>query len=308
MNRRELMKMGTAAAAGLLLQEGALRSAAQAAQGADLRRHRLHRPALRARAACRRPQADAVQSRQAQSRTVPGRRDADRRSQRAGYVDALKGRDWDVVVDDSGYFPAQVQASAELLKDHVQHYIYRLEHFRVRGPDAGRHRRGLQARAARGSEREGDHRKELRRAQGRVRADRREDVRRAPGRDPSDVHRRARRPHRSLHVLAGARRARRRNARAGRAARSDPVHRRARSRGLHAPCVEQRIAGRYNLCNPPGAVTMGDLLETSKRITQAEHEIPLGAAEIPRREQAAGERRAHDLVAADAANTRARRW
>ena len=34
-------------------------------------------------------------------------------------------------------------------------------------------------------------------------------------------------------------------------------------------CVEQRIAGRYNLCNPAGAVTMGDLLETSKRMTQA---------------------------------------
>ena len=26
-------------------------------------------------------------------------------------------------------------------------------------------------------------------------------------------------------------------------------------------CVEQRISGSYNLCNPPGAVTMGDLLE-----------------------------------------------
>jgi 2'-hydroxyisoflavone reductase len=34
-------------------------------------------------------------------------------------------------------------------------------------------------------------------------------------------------------------------------------------------CVEERIGGRYNLCNPPGAVTMGDLLEASKRVTQA---------------------------------------
>ena len=34
-------------------------------------------------------------------------------------------------------------------------------------------------------------------------------------------------------------------------------------------CVEQRIAGRYNMCNPAGAVTMGDLLETSKRVTKA---------------------------------------
>ena len=34
-------------------------------------------------------------------------------------------------------------------------------------------------------------------------------------------------------------------------------------------CVEQRITSRCNWCNPAGAVTMGDLLETSKRITQA---------------------------------------
>src|SRR5690606_14435006 len=32
-------------------------------------------------------------------------------------------------------------------------------------------------------------------------------------------------------------------------------------------CVEQRISGSYNACNPPGAVTMGDLLETSKRVS-----------------------------------------
>ncbi|MGH8187407.1 MAG: NAD-dependent epimerase/dehydratase family protein, partial [Steroidobacteraceae bacterium] len=43
---------------------------------------------------------------------------------RNGQIDALQGRDWDIAVDDTGYFPAQVKASAELLKDHVQHYIY----------------------------------------------------------------------------------------------------------------------------------------------------------------------------------------
>jgi 2'-hydroxyisoflavone reductase len=35
-------------------------------------------------------------------------------------------------------------------------------------------------------------------------------------------------------------------------------------------CVEQRIEGRYNLCNPPGAVTIGDLLDTSKRLTKSD--------------------------------------
>ena len=37
----------------------------------------------------------------------------------------LKGREWDVVIDDSGYFPATGDSQhVELLKDHVQHYIF----------------------------------------------------------------------------------------------------------------------------------------------------------------------------------------
>jgi 2'-hydroxyisoflavone reductase len=35
-------------------------------------------------------------------------------------------------------------------------------------------------------------------------------------------------------------------------------------------CAEHAIGGRYNLCNPPGAVTMGELLETSKRLSGAD--------------------------------------
>ena len=37
---------------------------------------------------------------------------------------ALEGRDWDVVIDNSGYTPAQVKLSAGLLKDHVKQYIF----------------------------------------------------------------------------------------------------------------------------------------------------------------------------------------
>src|SRR5688572_22602953 len=43
---------------------------------------------------------------------------------RNGPLDVLKGRDWDVVVDNSGYFPRQLKLSTQLLKDHTQHYIY----------------------------------------------------------------------------------------------------------------------------------------------------------------------------------------
>ena len=34
-------------------------------------------------------------------------------------------------------------------------------------------------------------------------------------------------------------------------------------------CVERKIKGRYNLCNPPGSVTMGELRDTSKRISKS---------------------------------------
>jgi 2'-hydroxyisoflavone reductase len=43
---------------------------------------------------------------------------------RNGQIDTLRGRDWDVVIDNSGYTPSQVRATAELLKDHVRRYIF----------------------------------------------------------------------------------------------------------------------------------------------------------------------------------------
>lgn len=43
---------------------------------------------------------------------------------RNGQLDSLKGRDWDVVVDNSGYVPRQVKLSAELLAPHAKHYIF----------------------------------------------------------------------------------------------------------------------------------------------------------------------------------------
>lgn len=39
-------------------------------------------------------------------------------------LDALRGRDWDLVVDTSGYVPSVVGRSAELLADRVGHYVF----------------------------------------------------------------------------------------------------------------------------------------------------------------------------------------
>jgi 2'-hydroxyisoflavone reductase len=44
--------------------------------------------------------------------------------ERDGGLDALRGREWDGVVDTSGYVPDVVRQSAELLRDAVQRYVF----------------------------------------------------------------------------------------------------------------------------------------------------------------------------------------
>jgi len=39
-------------------------------------------------------------------------------------LDALKGRDWDAVIDNSGFYPRHTRLSAELLKGHVDQYMF----------------------------------------------------------------------------------------------------------------------------------------------------------------------------------------
>ncbi|MGH8138913.1 MAG: NAD-dependent epimerase/dehydratase family protein [Steroidobacteraceae bacterium] len=43
---------------------------------------------------------------------------------RNGELDSLRGRKWDAVIDDSGYFPRHVRLSAELLAPNVQQYLF----------------------------------------------------------------------------------------------------------------------------------------------------------------------------------------
>ena len=43
---------------------------------------------------------------------------------RGGDLEGLKGRRWDVVIDNSGYVPRHVENSASLLADNVSHYLY----------------------------------------------------------------------------------------------------------------------------------------------------------------------------------------
>ena len=271
MNRRDLMKMGTAAAAGLLLQESAW------AQGAGAKQLKVlifggtgfigphfvrelhdggHKVTLLNRGK-RNPGLFPDVETLIADRNV------------AGHIDVLKGREWDVVVDDSGYFPRQVQASADALKDRVQHYIYVSsisayadltpagidEDYKLApldDPEAKeiteKNYGGLKAACEKIVEQTfaarqavirptyivgpGDHTDRFTYWPWRVSRGGEMFV---PG-TPED-------PMQFIDVRDLAEFTRR--------------------------CVEQRIAGRYNLCNPPGAVTMGDLLETSKRVTKA---------------------------------------
>jgi 2'-hydroxyisoflavone reductase len=43
---------------------------------------------------------------------------------RNGEIDGLKGREWDAVIDNSGYVPRHVRASAQLLAPNVKQYVF----------------------------------------------------------------------------------------------------------------------------------------------------------------------------------------
>ena len=43
---------------------------------------------------------------------------------RGSDLEGLKGRQWDVVIDNSGYVPRHVEDSATLLSDNIEHYLY----------------------------------------------------------------------------------------------------------------------------------------------------------------------------------------
>ncbi|MGH8236429.1 MAG: NAD-dependent epimerase/dehydratase family protein, partial [Steroidobacteraceae bacterium] len=187
----------------------------------------------------------------------------------AGHADVLQGREWDVVVDDSGYFPAQVQASTAALKDRVQHYIYVSsisayadltpagidEDYKLAPLDdpnakeiTEKNYGGLKAACEQIVEKTFGARQAVIRPTYIV----------GPG-DHSD-----RFTYWPVRVARGGEML-------APGVPTDPIQF-IDVRDLAdftRSCVEQRIAGRYNLCNPAGAVTMGDLLETSKRVTRA---------------------------------------
>lgn len=188
---------------------------------------------------------------------------------RAGPLDVLKGRDWDVVVDNSGYFPKQVKLSAELLKGHTQHYIYvssisayadltppgideDYQLAKLADPDATEitndNYGGLKAACEKIVEQTfGDNQAVIRPS-----------YIVGPGDSSDRFTYWPVRVARGGEVLAP-----------GTAADTVQFIDVRDMADFMRACVERKIKGRYNLCNPPGAVTMGELLDASKRISKS---------------------------------------
>jgi 2'-hydroxyisoflavone reductase len=189
---------------------------------------------------------------------------------RNGQIDSLKGRDWDVVIDNSGYTPSQVKATAELLKDHVRRYIfissiavyadfakagvdeaYKLVELKdpttevVNGETYG----GLKVLCE----------KVVETTYGKRATIMRPTYIAGPG-DPTD-----RFTYWPVRVSKGGKML-------APGTPSDPfqyIDVRDLA-GFIRTCVEKDVDGKFNLCGPQGAVTMGSLLDEAKRITRAD--------------------------------------
>lgn len=184
-------------------------------------------------------------------------------------LDVLKGRDWDVVVDNSGYFPRQVKTTTDILKDHSQHYIYVSSisaYADLTPPGIDEDYQLAENKEPDATEITNDNYGGLKVACEKIVehtfGERQTVVRPSYIVGPGDSSDRFTywpvRVARGGEVLAPG-------------TPNDTVQFiDARDMAdFMRLCVERKIKGRYNLCNPPGSVTMGELLDTSKRISKS---------------------------------------
>jgi len=200
---------------------------------------------------------------------------------------ALEGRDWDVVVDNSGYTPGQVKLSTDLLKKRSKHYIFIssiavYENFQ--NPPIDEDHALAPIGTLRQDKLEGDN-------YGPLKVLCEDVVQKAYGKHANII--------RPTYI-------------AGPGDFSDRFtywpFRVAQGGEMIAPgtpddpiqyidvrdladfvrlCAEKRVAGRYNLCTPPRWATMGKLLNESKRITGANTTFRWASSEFLMAEKAA---------------------
>lgn len=189
---------------------------------------------------------------------------------RNGKLDALKNRSWDMVIDNSGYVPRHVRLSAELLKGHVEQYIFvssisAYSDLAAAGIDedyatakladpsveevTGETYGGLKALCEQAVERTYGERATILRPTYIV----------GPG-DPTD-----RFTYWPVRVARGG-------TMLAPGTTSDPIQiiDVRDFADFAVACVEQRFTGRYNICVPPRSVSIGGLLESAKRLSKSD--------------------------------------
>ena len=209
---------------------------------------------------------------------------------RDGKVDTLKGRDWDVCIDNSGYKPSQVKLSGELLKDHVKQYIFissisAYADYAKAGIDedyklavlkdptkeelTGETYGGLKVLCE----------KLVEATYGKRATIIRPTYIAGPGDHTDRFTYWPFRVSKGGEMLAPG-------------TPSDPfqyIDVRDLADFIRV-CVEQRVGGTYNLCGPQGAVTMGSLLEESKRVTGANTTFVWASADFLTAQEIIGEK------------------
>jgi 2'-hydroxyisoflavone reductase len=199
---------------------------------------------------------------------------------RNGQIDALKGRDWDVVIDNSGYTPSQVKATAELLKDHVRKYIFISSiavyaDFAKAGVDEDYKLAELEDPTTEevNGETYGGLKALCEKVVEATYAERATIIRPTYVAGPCDPTDRF--TYWPVRVSKGGKML-------APGTPSDPfqyIDVRDLA-GFIRTCVEKAVNGKFNLCGPQGAVTMGSLLEEAKRITKADTTFVWASAEF----------------------------
>src|SRR5688572_22029651 len=210
---------------------------------------------------------------------------------RNGDVKSLEGRDWDVVIDNSGYTPKQVRLTAELLKPRVKQYVFVSSvavyaDFKSKNIDESYKLAVLPA----GEDPDvykGENYGALKVLAERVVEDtygkQATIIRPSYIAGPGDVTDRFTywpfRVSKGGEMLAPNK-------------PTDPFqYIDVRDLAdLIRTCVEKRVGGQYNLCTPPKFVTIGSLLDTSKRVTGADTRFTWASARFLEDNEIIGEK------------------
>jgi 2'-hydroxyisoflavone reductase len=215
---------------------------------------------------------------------------------RDGQVDALKGRDWDVVIDNSGYKPSQVRLTTELLASHAKQYIFIssiavYNNFAVAGIDEDYELASLKdpTNETVTGETYGGLKVLCEKVVEAVYGERGTIIRPTYIAGPGDHTDRFTywpwRVSKGGEMLAPG-------------TPNDPfqyIDVRDLADFIRV-CVEKSVTGKYNLCGPQGAVTMGSLLEEAKRITKANTTFVWASPEFLTAQEIIGEKAKGNLM------------